>query len=779
MFFKKKKPAQDTALPTPSVGGSLFAPGLNPLPTRPDLGPSAATAPPPAPVREEAKLSPPAAPAASPEAVDAWQAWETGEGFAPATGPLPESGAPEIAGPESALWEANPGISGESEAGRNGIQSPASTRDKAEVADSREILPDGVYLAPEEPSPTAASADTADWAAFLADFSAPSSEDASSGPSGSALSEASPASSPPSETAWPEFSSTGAALPESGFERSEPVHPEPAPSFRESGPTEAEMSEFALLESVLPDSAWSELALPELPPSEPLSVPPGSLLSESPAEPDDSLGWFIDEEAAAAIGREFQETSEATTPEAADLSHFTENGGTFLDAVNERLYPDDPFHSEAAPDEPPAETAFEEAARYLFPETMQSPLDWSEVLAVPPSPAGQSHLGVHWPDEVFNADSLELGPSYQTGPDGLTELSADDFRAEAEPEQTVSFGWAEELSEARFQEFSQDAGEAEAAVASISNAEESPDGFAADGFSDDDFQSGGFPPESPAPSGSADADREAAAYAEFVADFRAALHVDPALDEAAFLEGNTPPDETVPDAGVQLSPEMPFPPDSTLMTQVGEVFPSDAPLAQPPDRPAETSGPPTAATPWDEPVWEFSMEESTFGEAVPAMPDEPESVAGPPPAEETGLSPGMEPSPALPEIAPVVAAAGIAVARPEPPSKPPVPVAPAAPVAKLGRLDILSVCPLDVDTRLMVVHNGEVHALMAQSGLEEQPRITVLKIFDRNPLAYQSTFAAVPDTRSEYEGLYMVQVGVLHGVLSLSKNRIAWHRDLG
>lgn len=108
------------------------------------------------------------------------------------------------------------------------------------------------------------------------------------------------------------------------------------------------------------------------------------------------------------------------------------------------------------------------------------------------------------------------------------------------------------------------------------------------------------------------------------------------------------------------------------------------------------------------------------------------------------------------------------------PTEPPAPLG----IARLGRLNIIGVCPLSVDRRLLVVHNGEVFALMVQNGPDSQSNVSVLKIFDRNPLAYQTTFTAVPDTRSDRQGLYMLQVGSLHGVISVFKENIAWYQEL-
>lgn len=676
MFFKKKKPISDEVVPGAAPGASakesLFAPGLNPLPTQANFGSSVQAASSIQFAREDVSASIASTPVPAWESqaaselpsdsqtTDVWQAWESGE--------ITVFEQNDVVNNPEVEFAVEPG------------NAPAQAEPDS---DFQEVFPEGVYLASEETDLSAAPpADASDWAAFLKDFSASSlSVDT---PSSESLNTASPEAFSP-ESAWTKPpSSESVELPE--FVASESAPPE-----------------FELPESALPDAIWSELTLPELPPSEPLSSPSSPSLPEEEA----SLRWF--DEDAIVSRMTTDESLGAASGE--DLSHFTENGGTFLDAVNEQLYPDDPFHSAENPDEPPGKTAFEEAARYLFPETMQSPVDWSEMLAVPsvpPSPVGQSHLGVHWPNEVFNTASLELGSSFQTGGSGLMELSADELEPSPELE-PLTFDWMEEAPPvASFA----DIPESQSVEASVPDLEDFPD-----------------------------------TRADFVSDFRSALHVAPLSDEASFFEETENPSQ--PD-------EPPAPPAEATL-------PSDEP--EMPQDEAEV-------IPQDEPVWDFSLEEAAFEDAISTAPDVSESVPGPPIENEEFSPPSEEIS--LPECSPVAAS----VVAPQP-SPAPLSDVLVAPVAKLGRLDIVSVCPLDVDTRLMVVHNGEVYALMAQSGLEDQPRITVLKIFDRNPLAYQSTFAAVPDTRAEREGLYMVQVGVLHGILSLFKDQITWHRDLG
>lgn len=96
----------------------------------------------------------------------------------------------------------------------------------------------------------------------------------------------------------------------------------------------------------------------------------------------------------------------------------------------------------------------------------------------------------------------------------------------------------------------------------------------------------------------------------------------------------------------------------------------------------------------------------------------------------------------------------------------------------LGNLEVLSVCPLAADRRLLVVHSNGVFALMGQVGLE-QPQISVLKVFDNNPLAYQNTFTAVAEAQAAAQGMFVTQVGTWHAIVSTFQDKITLHTELG
>ena len=119
--------------------------------------------------------------------------------------------------------------------------------------------------------------------------------------------------------------------------------------------------------------------------------------------------------------------------------------------------------------------------------------------------------------------------------------------------------------------------------------------------------------------------------------------------------------------------------------------------------------------------------------------------------------------------------------KPPQPESRPLPQKPPQPQASelmLGNLEILSICPLDAERRLLIIHNSGVFALMGQSGVE-QPEISVLKVFENNPIAYQNTFTAVAEGQAGNQGMYVVQVGTWRAILSTFQTKITLHTELG
>lgn len=98
---------------------------------------------------------------------------------------------------------------------------------------------------------------------------------------------------------------------------------------------------------------------------------------------------------------------------------------------------------------------------------------------------------------------------------------------------------------------------------------------------------------------------------------------------------------------------------------------------------------------------------------------------------------------------------------------------------RMGNLSVVGVCQMAPEKRLLIVKGAEgVFALMGQTGIE-QPQIFVLKIFDHNPLAYQNTLTAVEENTPENQGMYIVQAGLWHGIISTFQDKIALHTELG
>jgi hypothetical protein len=96
----------------------------------------------------------------------------------------------------------------------------------------------------------------------------------------------------------------------------------------------------------------------------------------------------------------------------------------------------------------------------------------------------------------------------------------------------------------------------------------------------------------------------------------------------------------------------------------------------------------------------------------------------------------------------------------------------------LGNLEVVGLCQLPSDKRLMVVHSNGVYALMGQSG-QEAEHISVLKVFEHNPLAYQNTFTAVEEARAASQGMFVTQVGTWRAIISTFQDKITLHTELG
>jgi hypothetical protein len=52
-------------------------------------------------------------------------------------------------------------------------------------------------------------------------------------------------------------------------------------------------------------------------------------------------------------------------------------------------------------------------------------------------------------------------------------------------------------------------------------------------------------------------------------------------------------------------------------------------------------------------------------------------------------------------------------------------------------------------------------------------------VFEHNPIAYQNTFTAVEEGQAGQQGMYVVQVGTWHGIISTFQDKITLHTELG
>jgi len=96
----------------------------------------------------------------------------------------------------------------------------------------------------------------------------------------------------------------------------------------------------------------------------------------------------------------------------------------------------------------------------------------------------------------------------------------------------------------------------------------------------------------------------------------------------------------------------------------------------------------------------------------------------------------------------------------------------------LGNLEVLGICQLLPEKRLLVVQHDGVYALMGQVG-QEKSGLSVLKLFEQNPLAYQHTFTAVEEGKAGGHGMYVTQVGTWHAIISTFQDKISLHTELG
>lgn len=505
---------------------------------------------------------------------------------------------------------------------------------------------------------------------------------------------------------------------------------------------------------------------------------------------------------------------------------------TFLDTVNQQLYPEDPFADPMTAVE--GAQAFEDAAQFLFPETATASLDWQDDSEV------TSFLDTGFSLEVPTAEPLELGPSYQPMPGDLNDLSAigsSDAELSTFMEAAAATNWTESpelnvvetfetaaswetpfsnnLTEDLTPELTEDLpdfglsplpGQAEAdLLAAYTMGDEGSDlpisSELSEAFEDAyEFSNSATSEESPAlempdmsnwgatvieptlptdytPPESIETDLETS----FIENVWTLENTDltqdvieqpPALSPIEFPSEPVPTLEPISEPAAPtnslaafLSEDDDFYASSFTLSEQGDVIPSyeapSTPIIEISDafEPTfEVTEPVAPVAPFILPEMEASLPSPPPMEIISTP--EPETIpithstaSVPPSAEELWETPALGETPApTPEVA--------------------------QPALSFDNLEILGVCQLSADKRLLLVQSQENFALMGQAGLEN-PQITVLKIFDHNPIAYQNTFAAAQEGQAGAQGMYVTQVGTWHAIISTFQDQIVLHTELG
>ncbi len=488
------------------------------------------------------------------------------------------------------------------------------------------------------------------------------------------------------------------------------------------------------------------------------------------------------------------------------------HAGHLLDDLNAQIYPASPFdHQIGHPTSDQAytgsESAFEEAAGFLFPETAQAPLEWEDYSYGPDSgltppaesfPAIQSMLSAesfYIPDEELS--QFELGASFpmsQTGelgpvpsafaapeptaiptienrtlndPQNFPVYPSSDSGQESGTPQGASFqDQFDSLiqttrvdytkpPEIRSQE--QPPTLPQTSVFQMETPEMNP-------VSDGIYQDANaiFWPELPTPEGVLSG-YETTGFNDFEADWN-----------SAFL----PEDISIP----QLPIDPLAAPVNTVSTwqdfdpEISGILPEDTHLLDLEALNAEAfqQTDPGITTPLSG-IEGFAVLDTAIHQPsndVPLRPISPvelEIRALQAPPVELPAAPPQASAEAVIAPTPLVAVAPPIVepifARPEP-------------VLPTEKLDILGVCSIDANKRLLLINNDDVIALLGQVGTDNN-HLRVLKIFDTNPIAFQNTFTAVREARPDRQGLFMVQVGLWRGIVSSYGDSLSLYSELG
>jgi len=540
--------------------------------------------------------------------------------------------------------------------------------------------------------------------------------------------------------------------------------------------------------------------------------------------------------------------------------------GAMMDSINEQLYPEDPFTAQG--EFAAGEQAFADAARYLFPETVNAPLDWADsgYGSVEDSESG------FYEEEAEETPMLELGPSYSSQGDGFAELSSaslagyttasglDQYAVPPQPEAFVGFAETQQvagqpnfesafnaedeqwLSTTPVNEPAWSAGTASEPGLYQPSAQIEEQGLSSAAWTsqpvqefegntpvaaepatinepmDYAWQSSGMEQVTGAEYGHPAPQPELRAQAPDMqtplaeADFYATaftlnelgelvpVHEDEIMQDFDVLNRlSSPVSEPFP----QVSPPQAQAYDAiSAQASVGQAHLSSqfSPVSQMPTRPQispeqflaaarthiplETNRPVIPPDRSPEPM-QMTPPASSIPQTGDAAAVQPTLVKTPVPPEPVAEEARIRPKPLnrkMPE--PMTAPESSLESQWYNPGEsaldltPPPSSSDMAMKLTLGNLEVVGICQLSMERRLLVVHHDGVYALMGQNG-QEKADVNVLKVFEHNPLAYQHTFTAVEEANAAGQGMYVTQVGTWHAIISTFQDKITLHTELG
>lgn len=442
------------------------------------------------------------------------------------------------------------------------------------------------------------------------------------------------------------------------------------------------------------------------------------------------------------------------------------SSGQFLDSVSSQLYPDDPFSLDSTTLSE-GEQAFEDAAQFLFPETMRAPLEWSD--STDRLPHAEAMPGSSLPQEP----SMELGPSYQLESPSFNEISPD-YGIAPQP-----VGYTPEAPSAPVEPSVPPPSITESIADLSPNLNDTAATDSQPFFPDADY--------TPSTIWFSDDDLDAdtsSSTANSAGTYDSILG--PLSVEESQSRGPVNHDGADQDSLSAYFEEQDFYTPSYALDDKGEIVTEHEEYIIPQaegESSFETLWSPSPTQPAAQAEeasfssWSLDEDETDSADVPVYSLEELAATVQPPATELTppggdleeawNISPGADIPPTSPVESPPTTA-----------PQQPVAASPPATTFSMENLEIIGVCPLEAEKRLLLVKSNETYALMGQAGVQN-PNVSVLKIFEHNPTAYQNTFTAVAEGQSGNQGMYVVQVGTWHAILSTFQQNILLHTELG